>query len=99
MNILNLAKSRLTSETLLGFSEVIGIESSRAPQLISEAIPTVLAILKESASDASKASLVDQFLASIDVSILEQPAEVIAQNEVWKGSGMNGAWLSCFSVS
>lgn len=79
MNILDLAKSQLNAESLPGLSELIGIDSSSLPQLITEAIPTILTILKEGAGDATKSNLVEEFLTKIDDSILEDPAEVLVQ--------------------
>ena len=79
MNVLQSAQSQLNAESLSGLAELLGIESPALPQLINEALPSLLAIVQTSALDPTKSALVTQYLTETDDSILEAPNQMLTE--------------------
>lgn len=80
MNLLTLAKSRFTLETLTDLSDLLGIEAEAVPGLLDQALPTILAIFQAAAADPAKAPILDQLIADADACLLEDPAAALSQH-------------------
>ena len=79
MNLLQSAQSRLNAESLSGLAELLGIESSALPQLITDTLPALFSIVHSAALEPTKSALVTQYLTETDDSILENPSEALAE--------------------